>query len=674
MKFVVEAAGLTVAGGKELALDLLTTLASHSEHQFVFIVPDLVDYRQISGTNIRKVVWLKSANLVWRDRLLNHEVPRICRDERADALLCLGNFPPRRTYCPTVVLLQNAWIVYNDTAAESRRTMREHLILAYGRRVYRHLPARTTIVTQTEVMKDHLCQRFGLAPQQVTVIPNTLSSTARGGSLERDPHSRRRGPGPFRFLCLAHYYVHKNLEVLVDALRLLPRYTEEAAECLLTIAPEQHVGARRLLARVRREVASIENLGPIASDKLSEAYGRADALIFPSLLESFTRTYLEAMHFGLPILTSDRDFAHCLCQDAAIYFDPLDPASVARGMARMMADAPLRRRLVANGSKVLALAPSWDEVAARFVGVLEAAARRELQAARVAEPQQATWRQAVSGSLSPRDAPQTSPVRREEVASAARRASPGPEGKGVRAKSPSADEVRVLFNNKAHSWACKYGANQILNSRVEQFTAQLSHLRRPPASILDFGCGTGQIAAAIAQMGYRVTACDFAEDMINVARNHHAPTPVEWVSLPPDWKVLPFEDGSFDGVVASSVFEYLGDVPGVAAELSRILRSGGVLLLTVPNPFNPVRKLEALLQTVLLCRRLAFLRGARRLKSYATYLRLSRNRLPAPRWRSVLGAARFVPLDERDFGEGMWRNQAAAPLILLTMRRSIPTA
>ena len=40
------------------------------------------------------------------------------------------------------------------------------------------------------------------------------------------------------------------------------------------------------------------------------------------------------MQFGLPILTSDRDFARHICQDAALYFDPLDADSVARSMAR----------------------------------------------------------------------------------------------------------------------------------------------------------------------------------------------------------------------------------------------------------------------------------------------------------------------------------------------------
>jgi SAM-dependent methyltransferase len=183
------------------------------------------------------------------------------------------------------------------------------------------------------------------------------------------------------------------------------------------------------------------------------------------------------------------------------------------------------------------------------------------------------------------------------------------------------------------------------------------------------GCGTGQIAAAIDQMGYRVTACDFAEDMIDIARRHHAGTAVKWVCLKPDWKVLPFENGSFDGIVASSVFEYLVDVRSVAAELSRVLRAGGVLLLTVPNPFNPVRRIEGLLQSVLSRQRRWLLQRVQRIHSYALYLQLSRNRFEGHVWQSMLGGAHFAAVDDADFSDQAWRRRLGAPLILLAVKK-----
>jgi hypothetical protein len=49
-------------------------------------------------------------------------------------------------------------------------------------------------------------------------------------------------------------------------------------------------------------------------------------------------------------------------------------------MARVMEDLTLRQTLVENGRRILAQAPTWDEIAARFVEVLERTARGELPA------------------------------------------------------------------------------------------------------------------------------------------------------------------------------------------------------------------------------------------------------------------------------------------------------
>jgi ubiquinone/menaquinone biosynthesis C-methylase UbiE len=178
------------------------------------------------------------------------------------------------------------------------------------------------------------------------------------------------------------------------------------------------------------------------------------------------------------------------------------------------------------------------------------------------------------------------------------------------------------------------------------------------------------MAAAFSRMGYHVAACDIAGEMIDVAREAHTESAVEWICLSPDWRVLPFTDSSFDGIVASSVFEYLIDVQQVATELSRVLRPEGILLLTVPNPFSYVRTLEGWFRKMLSNRHLlSLVSKVRYINSYAMYLLLSRNRFSADGWHSVLRSAHFAALDARDFSTDTWRRQAKAPLILLVVKR-----
>jgi len=235
---------------------------------------------------------------------------------------------------------------------------------------------------------------------------------------------------------------------------------------------------------------------------------------------------------------------------------------------------------------------------------------------------------------------------------------------------PTAKEVRALFNRKAGSWPSKYAPKGKLNARLRQFTLRLGQLSPPPGRVLDLGCGTGEMAAAFGRMGYQVTACDIAEAMVDMARRTHPGPTVVWACLDPDWRVLPYEDGGFDAIVASSVFEYLTDVQHAATELSRVLRPGGILLLTVPNPFSRVRRLEGWLRKMLSHRRfLSLLSKVRCLDSYAAYLLLSRNRFGQDGWRSVLSSAHFAALEERDFSKDAWRRRAKAPLLLLAVRR-----
>ena len=371
MKVVIEGRGLTAGGGKVGVLQLLPAMAKQGRHQYVAFLPDLPEYAALDCPNLRVVLTPRSGNLLAREWWLNVRLAKIRRRERADALFCLGNFAPHHPPVPAVIRLQNAYYVYLDAAACRGLTRRERLIVKYGREHFHHLAENVSVIVQTEVMRQHLLAQSPISPARVIVVPDRGMSFP--GFDEPRAYRRPEANHTFTFLCVALCSPNKNLEVLVEAVKRLKILTARPFQCLLTIDPHQHPAARELLAKIEREAAGdlLVNTGSLPPERLRAAYESADAFILPTLLESFCRPYDEAMHFDLPILTSDRDFARERCQDAAIYFDPLDAASVAGAMARVMEDAGLRQRLVASGRRILAQAPTWDEIAARFVEVLE---------------------------------------------------------------------------------------------------------------------------------------------------------------------------------------------------------------------------------------------------------------------------------------------------------------
>jgi glycosyltransferase involved in cell wall biosynthesis len=220
-------------------------------------------------------------------------------------------------------------------------------------------------------MKRHLLSQTSLSPSRVVVVPD--SGMSFPSYPAQDASLRRNASSAFTFLTVALCSPNKNLRVLVEAAKRLRLLTHRPFRCVLTIDPHYHPAGRELLASIQREAVGdlLINAGHLPPEELSRAYESADAFILPTLLESFGRPYDEAMQFGIPILTSDRDFARERCQDAAIYFDPLDAASVAQAMLRLMEDSKLRETLVANARRRLVKAPTWDAIGARFVEVLE---------------------------------------------------------------------------------------------------------------------------------------------------------------------------------------------------------------------------------------------------------------------------------------------------------------
>ncbi len=102
--------------------------------------------------------------------------------------------------------------------------------------------------------------------------------------------------------------------------------------------------------------------------------------------------------------------------------------------------------------------------------------------------------------------------------------------------------------------------------------------------ILDAGCGSGPIAAALRDRGAIVTGIDSSAKMLELARQRLGASAA--LHLADLGSPLPFPDGAFDDVIASLVLHYLEDWAGPLAELRRVLTPGGRLIASVDHPFS----------------------------------------------------------------------------------------
>lgn len=152
-----------------------------------------------------------------------------------------------------------------------------------------------------------------------------------------------------------------------------------------------------------------------------------------------------------------------------------------------------------------------------------------------------------------------------------------------KSSAQSADPARV---NDYDSFAEAYSAENelsLVNAYYERPTMMALAGDVTGRRILDAGCGSGPLSAALRERGAVVTGIDASARMLALAKQRLGDdVPLYLVDL---HDRLPFDDGAFDDVAASLVLHYLEDWGPTLAELRRVLRPGGRLIASVDHPF-----------------------------------------------------------------------------------------
>ena len=127
--------------------------------------------------------------------------------------------------------------------------------------------------------------------------------------------------------------------------------------------------------------------------------------------------------------------------------------------------------------------------------------------------------------------------------------------------------------------------NRYIFNAIETLLAD--RLTPPGRELLDLSAGDGSSSLRYREMGFAVTCT--AYDTASIKCDGLGAVQVDLR------RRLPFEAASFDIVCLQEVVEYLDHIPAVLDEIHRVLRPGGVLILTTPNMLNARSRLRFLL-------------------------------------------------------------------------------
>ncbi|WP_315096652.1 glycosyltransferase family 1 protein [uncultured Cellulomonas sp.] len=168
------------------------------------------------------------------------------------------------------------------------------------------------VVTISEFARRQIVEQVGVDADRVHVAHLGVDADAF------TPHLGAREPF---LLYPARGWAHKNHARLIEAVGLL-RETRPDLRLVLTGGALDSLGTVPTWVDVR---------GLVPVDELRRLYRAASAMVFPSLYEGFGLPPLEAMASGCPVASSTAGSLPEICGDAAVLFDPTDPADIARG-------------------------------------------------------------------------------------------------------------------------------------------------------------------------------------------------------------------------------------------------------------------------------------------------------------------------------------------------------
>lgn len=318
---IIHAPNVHSGGGYSLLINLLQAIPPENSCLL------FLDERMRVSESVKKqhqIIWVKPSIL---GRLRSEWLLKL--RARNTLILSFGNLPPLFSRSSKVILfIQNRYLItkrpLKDFAFKARvRIALERLWISFC------VAPQLTLVVQTQSMKIDVLKHPILSRNKVHVLPFIGFEKPASKKEKTTPKDQAI------FIYPASGDPHKNHKNLVLAWCEL---AQKGVYPLLQLTLSE--GADNALVgwielQAKKFNLKIDNLGVISDQTVNDHLSLADALIYPSLFESFGIPLVIAESIGTPILASELDYVRDLVNPSQT-FDPGSPISISRAILRFM--------------------------------------------------------------------------------------------------------------------------------------------------------------------------------------------------------------------------------------------------------------------------------------------------------------------------------------------------
>lgn len=214
------------------------------------------------------------------------------------------------------------------------------------------------LIVELEHVKDALI-KIGFNRNKISIIYNSYSDIFNNITNWADVPIEKNNK--FTLGYLGRGYPHKNLKILSIVNEILVEKYKIEVRFIFTLSQSEMKKHQFI------KINNFESIGEIDINQCPMFYKKIDALIFPSLLESFSATPIEAMKMNTTVIASDLPFIRAICKDSAFYFDPLDPYSIADAIFNAYSNKDLANSKITDANKIIGALPTAKDRAISYL-------------------------------------------------------------------------------------------------------------------------------------------------------------------------------------------------------------------------------------------------------------------------------------------------------------------
>jgi 2-polyprenyl-3-methyl-5-hydroxy-6-metoxy-1,4-benzoquinol methylase len=146
------------------------------------------------------------------------------------------------------------------------------------------------------------------------------------------------------------------------------------------------------------------------------------------------------------------------------------------------------------------------------------------------------------------------------------------------------------------NWSNFYNSKRF-NNRLVLFKNLIDHYVKCNQKWVDLGCGTGNLSKLMLDKNISLLCIDGSNSMLEIAKDKCNSLHCNFELKNLEFESIPF-NSSYDGILSSSLIEYISNQERLFQNIADSLNKNGVLIISFPNKFSLIRNLQKLIHVI----------------------------------------------------------------------------